>query len=453
MKFLPPHILIFIQIIFSSIISSQSPIKVEIKKDGENWQLIRDGKPYYIKGAGGSVYMDQMVANGANSLRTWGAERAGEILDEAHKHGLTVMLGLWVQHERHGFDYDNKNKIQKQLNDFREIVLKYKDHPALLLWGVGNEVDLNYTNTNVWDAINDIAKMIHELDPNHPTSTVTAGLDSQEVVLINKKAPHIDIYGINTYADINYVKDNIRKFGWKGPYMITEWGPTGHWESPTTEWGYSIEANSSQKLKIYQERYEKYIFSDQEKCFGSYAFLWGQKQEYTNSWYGIFTSKGEPTETIDALHYSWKREFPTKKAPSVDSLLIDGKTVNQNVYLKPGETYEVSIKSFCSTCDKLKYDWTVRQESSDLKSGGDVESEPDELTGVIKKVNQNSAKIKSPNVEGAYRLFVSVKGNGKVAYANFPFYVLPKNSSDSQKQFVKFKNQTLESFYESTEEK
>jgi hypothetical protein len=426
MKFLPPHILIFIQIIFSSIISSQSPIKVEIKKDGENWQLIRDGKPYYIKGAGGSVYMDQMVANGANSLRTWGAERAGEILDEAHKHGLTVMLGLWVQHERHGFDYDNKNKIQKQLNDFREIVLKYKDHPALLLWGVGNEVDLNYTNTNVWDAINDIAKMIHELDPNHPTSTVTAGLDSQEVVLINKKAPHIDIYGINTYADINYVKDNIRKFGWKGPYMITEWGPTGHWESPTTEWGYSIEANSSQKLKIYQERYEKYIFSDQEKCFGSYAFLWGQKQEYTNSWYGIFTSKGEPTETIDALHYSWKREFPTKKAPSVDSLLIDGKTVNQNVYLKPGETYEVSIKSFCSTCDKLKYDWTVRQESSDLKSGGDVESEPDELTGVIKKVNQNSAKIKSPNVEGAYRLFVSVKGNGKVAYANFPFYVLPE---------------------------
>ncbi|MFN5459440.1 MAG: glycoside hydrolase family 2 TIM barrel-domain containing protein, partial [Bacteroidota bacterium] len=231
MKFLPPHILIFIQIIFSSIISSQSPIKVEIKKDGENWQLIRDGKPYYIKGAGGSVYMDQMVANGANSLRTWGAERAGEILDEAHKHGLTVMLGLWVQHERHGFDYDNKNKIQKQLIDFREIVLKYKDHPALLLWGVGNEVDLNYTNTNVWDAINDIAKMIHELDPNHPTSTVTAGLDSQEVVLINKKAPHIDIYGINTYADINYVKDNIRKFGWKGPYMITEWGPTGHWES------------------------------------------------------------------------------------------------------------------------------------------------------------------------------------------------------------------------------
>ena len=105
----------------------------------------------------------------------------------------------------------NKQKIEKQLNDFRNIVLKYKDHPALLLWGVGNEVDLLYSNTKVWNAINDIAKMIHEVDPNHPTSTVTAGLDSNEVVLIKANAPHIDIYGVNTYGDIGNVKEYYEK--------------------------------------------------------------------------------------------------------------------------------------------------------------------------------------------------------------------------------------------------
>ncbi|MFN6037984.1 MAG: glycoside hydrolase family 2 TIM barrel-domain containing protein, partial [Bacteroidota bacterium] len=198
MKNLTHNFIIIIFIYLGSFSFAQTPVKTEIKKINNKWQFIRDGKPYYVKGAGGSKYMDKIVACGGNSLRTWGAENAGEILDEAQKHGLSVMLGLWVQHERHGFDYDNQNKILKQFNDFKEIVLKYKDHPALLMWGVGNEVDLNYSNTKVWDAINDIAKMIHEVDPNHPTTTVTAGLDSMEVVLIKQKAPHIDIYGINT---------------------------------------------------------------------------------------------------------------------------------------------------------------------------------------------------------------------------------------------------------------
>lgn len=115
---------------------------------------------------------------------------------------MTVMLGLWVQHERHGFDYDNESKVKAQLDYFTEVVKTYKDHPALLLWGVGNEVDLFYSNTKVWNAIEDIAAMIHQIDPNHPTSTVTAGLDPAEVRLIMANAPSIDIYGINTYGDI-----------------------------------------------------------------------------------------------------------------------------------------------------------------------------------------------------------------------------------------------------------
>ncbi len=41
-------------------------------------------------------------------------------------------------------------------------VLKYKDHPALLTWIIGNEPDLNHTNPKVFDAINDISKMIHQ---------------------------------------------------------------------------------------------------------------------------------------------------------------------------------------------------------------------------------------------------------------------------------------------------
>ncbi len=77
------------------------------------------------------------------------------------------MLGLWVQHERHGFDYNNKVKVKSQLDNFRKEVNKYKNHPSLLIWVIGNEYELNYTNTKVWAAVNDIDKMIHEEDVNH----------------------------------------------------------------------------------------------------------------------------------------------------------------------------------------------------------------------------------------------------------------------------------------------
>ncbi|MCF8423742.1 MAG: hypothetical protein K9H41_05310 [Bacteroidia bacterium] len=427
---------------------AQTPIKVEVKLDGTTWNLYRDGKPYYIKGAGGDKYMDRILECGGNSLRTWGSENAQQILDDAQKHGLTVMLGLWVQHERHGFDYNNKAKIEKQLNDFRETVKKYKDHPALLLWGVGNEVDLSYSNTNVWDAINDIAKMIHELDPNHPTSTVTAGLDSSEVAFIKQKTPNIDIYGINTYGDIGNVKENIRKFGWNGPYMITEWGPNGHWESPKTEWGSSIEQTSKEKFIVYKERYDKFIYSDVEKCVGSYVFLWGHKQEYTGTWYGMFTEKGEPTETVDAIEYCWKEKLPTNTAPSIDSLVVIGMNKNQNIYLKSENKFEAQVFSTNRENDKLIYRWFVLPESTDLKSGGDAELKPEELRGLIKSKKDNKIIFKAPINEGAYRLFVTVSDGKKVGYANITFYVIPRTPNDPPAHFVNFKHPTMNSFQE-----
>ena len=51
--------------------------------------------------------------------------------------------------------------------------MKIKDHPALLMWAVGNEVDLFYKNFRVWNAVEDISKMIKKHDSNHPIMTVT----------------------------------------------------------------------------------------------------------------------------------------------------------------------------------------------------------------------------------------------------------------------------------------
>jgi hypothetical protein len=228
------------------------PIKVEMRQENGNWQLYRGGEPYYIKGVGGQSQLDRAVAYGANSVRTWGVGEAIAILDDAHAKGLTVLFGLWVGCERQGFDYNDTKGVQAQLERFTEVVKKYKDHPAILMWGIGNETDLF------------IAKMIKEEDPNHPTMTVTAGLDVAEVQLVMERAPHIDIYGINTYGGLIGIDKEMRAYGWDRPYVITEWGPNGHWEVDKTEWGVPIEQTSTEKAADYKRRYEIGIAADKE---------------------------------------------------------------------------------------------------------------------------------------------------------------------------------------------
>jgi hypothetical protein len=418
--------------------------KVTITKESSKWQLRVNNEPFYIRGAGGTVQMDAVVACGGNTIRTWGIENAQSILDEAEKKGLKVMLGLWVQHERHGFDYNDQEKIKNQLEGFRIAVRKYKDHPALLMWGVGNEYELEYSNTKVWAAVNDIAKMVHEEDKNHPTSTVTAGTNAEKLNFVQTVLTEVDIYGINTYGDIESVKSVLTNGNYSGAYMITEWGPNGHWESPKTIWGMSIEQTSSEKAAVYLKRYQTCIAADSAQCIGSFAFLWGQKQEYTSTWYGLFNEDGIPTEAIDELTYCWSGAYPKNRAPRVDSIYFNEQKLAPNCIVKANTGYSFELFATDLNQDKLNYTWELYPESTDFKSGGDAEMKPPIINGRLKGKNQAQVQLKAPLKEGRYRLFVKVFDGEKLAYMNIPFYVEPTNDSDR----IHFKEQTLKSFDE-----
>lgn len=436
--------LLLLFVLTSEFLAAQA-VPVHVEKRNGRYTLIRNNEPYYIKGAGGANNIEELIYLGGNSIRTWGLDEADEALEIAQKNGMTVMLGFWVQHERHGFDYNDEVAVRKQLEHFKAAVMKYKDHPSLLVWGIGNEVDLFYSNTKVWDAIQDIAAMIHELDPNHPTTTVTAGLDSMEVQLVKEKAPDIDIYGMNTYGDIGKVPGDIRRFGWNGPYIIAEWGPTGHWEVEKTEWGAPLEQTSTEKAAIFEKRYNNYILNDSIQCIGSYVFLWGQKQETTATWYGLFTEDGDPTEPLDQLYYAWQNKTPENRAPSIQEVTINNMHANESIYLKSGESYSAEIKYSEPDSNKVKVEWFVYPESAAQSAGGDFEAGLQPELGVLKKKKSTSVKIVAPNKEGAFRLFVFVSDNQKrTAYANVPFYVLPRTKADAELKKVGFKPQILE---------
>ena len=104
-----------------------APAKVEVSQKGERYRLLVNGEEFYIKGAGlefGNV--PALAEHKANSFRTWrtenGQKSAKEVLDEAHKNGIMVTMGIEVGRERHGFDYNNKEMVQNQFEDIKRAV-------------------------------------------------------------------------------------------------------------------------------------------------------------------------------------------------------------------------------------------------------------------------------------------------------------------------------------------
>jgi len=404
--------------------TGKGAIKVVINKTGSSYQLLRDGQPYFVKGAGGSGFPERIKAYGGNSIRTWGTRGAKNILDSASKYGLTVLMGLDVARERHGFNYDDTAAVRKQLDALRIEVMKYKDHPALLAWGIGNELNLQYKNPRVWDAVNDISKMIHSVDPNHPTCTVLAGVNKGLIEQIKSRVSDIDLLSINTYAGLATLPKTISTSGWDGPYMVTEWGPTGHWEGLHTTWGSPIEETSSEKAMVYRSRYEYSVEEDRQKCLGSYVFLWGQKQERTPTWYGIFTERGEESEVVDVMQFLWSGKWPLNKAPHIYSLQLNNLKAVQDVQLTPGTKYDAMAVATDPDNDKLSYRWEILPEPTQVGEGGDFEARPKPVTGMMQEGDAGKAMLTAPATAGAYRLFIYVTdGNNNVATANLPFYV------------------------------
>jgi len=402
----------------------QKSPKTEIRKTDEGYQFYLNGEPFYIQGAGlGDGNIEELANTGANALRTWSTENGKEVLDEAHKHGLKVMMGVWVGLERHGFDYDDEKAVEKQFERIKKSVMELKDHPALLLWGVGNELNHQSSNPKIWDAVNAISKMIHDVDPNHLTTTPLAGIDKKNITLIAERAPDLDFVSTQLYAGIEVLPRLVKESGYDGPLLVTEWGATGYWEVAKTAWGAPLENNSSVKADFYMSRYKKSIES-QDQVLGSFVFLWGQKQERTPTWFGMFMPDGNATESVDVMHYIWKGEWPENRSPRLNDFNLEGKKAVDNIKLNPEQEFQANVDVTDPEGDALEYIWEIMEESSTDKTGGDREYVPESYANLLLKNNGSSALFKAPKKEGAYRLFISVKdGHKHTAHANIPFFI------------------------------
>lgn len=405
------------------------PSKVELNYRDDKFQLSVDNQPFYINGAGvdfGSI--KSLAEFGGNAFRTWrvnNGEKTGlEILDEAHRNGLMVCMGIEVERERHGFDYNDEQAVAEQMAAIKKDVVALKDHPALLMWGIGNELNLRHKNPKVWDAVNDLSKMIHQIDPNHPTTTMLAGAEPEVIALVAESCPDLDLLSFQIYGAIDKLPGFLQESNYQGAYMITEWGATGHWECDNTSWDRPIEANSSVKANDYHARYVDYIAADAKQCIGSFVFLWGQKQERTPTWYGLFLDNNNSTEAAQVMQYLWTGKWAQHRIPKIGQLSINGMLAEESVCLHQGQTYSAKI-DIENSANNLSYRWELmkevdREQESD---GGDFEPTPD-IVWQQSNSNSSSEVEFSPPQIGEFRLFVYIDdGYGGSATANMPILV------------------------------
>lgn len=421
--------------------SGQSNKPTSIRYDGKTYQLLRYGKPYFIEGAGGIMYYDRLKAAGGNSIRIWDDIDAGQLLDEAHRLGLTVMFGLWVEREIEGFDYDDQAAVDRQYERIRKTVLKYRNHPALLLWCVGNEWAQNADNFKVYDEVNRLAKLVHDLDPDHPVSTAISPDSKRAIWLVAQRCPAVDVLSVNAYALTSQLSEFFSEGGWKGPYIISEYGAQAYWETTTTPWSAPIEPSSDQKADFVRRFYPAYIGSRPANCLGAYLFYWGTKQEESHTWFSVFDDKGRETPLVGLMQELWSGRPPANQAPSIRGLLIDGQpTTHQSFAIRSGKTgsrktgdglHRGQVMATDAEGDSLTYLWEIKPRA--LRTADYIGTPRPALEGLFVTSNQSAVSFRLPTQPGAYRLFVNVYDtHNHVATGNFSFEITGKPASVDQ---------------------
>ncbi|GAB3807209.1 hypothetical protein GCM10028819_43640 [Spirosoma humi] len=406
-------------------VADKATLPTAVHFNGTSYELLRYGKPYFIKGAGGVSHFEQLKDCGGNSVRIWDDIDAEQILDEAQQLGLTVMFGLWVERQSEGFDYYDRKAIEQQHERIRKTIIKYRNHPALLFWCIGNEVTWGADNINVYDEVNRLAKLVHELDPSHPVSTAIMAPTERAIQLISDRCPDVDILSINNYAMKDEMSTFFGKDGWPKPYIISEYGAQAYWETPVAPWDAPDEPNSQQKAAYVRQYYTKYIGSRPLNCFGGYLFYWGSKVEESHTWFSVFDEDGHETPIVGLMKELWSAQRPANQAPVIQSLRVDKQVISHGSFAPTPNPHQADIQVIDPDGDSLTYYWEIRPRF-DPKIFKVATPPSSNMQHLLAGANSSRVLFRLPQKPGAYRLFIHVYDTHKhVATANFSFEVKP----------------------------
>jgi hypothetical protein len=155
---------------------------------------------------------------GANTIRTYSLMNTNaqsaqvlQALDQAQANNLLVVMGYFVQTYA-GYNIADPANQAQITNELLTSVNNYKNHPAVLMWVIGNEQNLNNGNNATWyNFLNTLAGQVKAIDPNHPVGTVegecpqggcattTFNIGNAAVQADDAHMTNLDFWGLTAY--------------------------------------------------------------------------------------------------------------------------------------------------------------------------------------------------------------------------------------------------------------
>lgn len=405
----------------------------------EGYSLLKDGKPFFVKGIAYNVAHDWRDPNlpltrkaletdfthikslGANTIRRYGNSPYDlNIMNVASEFQLSVMHGFWLEAET---DYlKDSTKLLKYEQEILAQVQQFKHHPSVLCWTIGNEtwglLKYHFGEPYLYQVrlayvrfLEHLAKEIKAIDPLHPVMTVIEHNESQviqELHMLKEYTASLDIIGMNAYYEeqISQLDEVMDTHYPDKPYLVTEFGPRGYWHPTYTRFEKNhlvAEDSDKEKSRLYIDQWNKYILQNKGKLLGGVAYSWTDRMEGTATWYGITDFKNRIKPAFYALQSVWTTD---KKSPfSVTEAYIQ---TDEEIFF-PNRSYEFHAEVSGAEKKTFRYEWYLKKFEylEDIHEGMHVFNDG------------KSVRIKIPEEQSEYRLYLYViDGENRVLTAS-----------------------------------
>lgn len=397
-------------------------------------------KTFQIKGVCGDSDLDRLSKIGVNTVRGYtipSPEKIIEKLDHAHRLGMKMVVSEWMANQgknksRDGspWEYDYNVKGEQLLETFIQKVEVIGDHPALLMWGLGNEVHLDEPYLRL---VNRMSLAIHERFPHHLTSLTVVNVKEAGIEAIKKFAPDIDVLGVQSYSR-GAVRGSIKKAEvvWGKPFYMSEFNTNGPWNFPNTAWGVALDEPVTKKVSDLKDCYAAIDASP--LCLGSTIFIWGHAVVYRPTYFSLLLDpepNGQPKKgTYDRLmitpqaeamveHFTGK-PIKGNRAPVISKLEFEGGEKSR--LAEPAEPMTVRFSAEDPNGDKVEFvTWIL--DSSARKTT--------RIAGPFAQSSPQHAVIKAPAAPGEYLVLIYAKDNKGGASATTLAFKVPASEADA----------------------
>jgi len=182
--------------------------------------------------------------------------------------------------------------VDDAINDLTQVqasVNFYKDHPAILMWSLGSEWNINRYFTNppisaseAADRTQTAASLIKSLDANHPVTTSYGDIDADVSHFVNDVCTSVDVWGLNIYRGNTFgtLFDQWSSISGK-PMFIGEFGTdafrSANFDNPpagTTDGTAQAQWDVSEWIDLFKNLSAK---NPAKVALGGFAFEWNDE--------------------------------------------------------------------------------------------------------------------------------------------------------------------------------